>query len=231
MARRGVGSNQYKTRAGVEAQSPAADLIQQAAGQGIRCADVWGFARREVPRCQQLVYPPSFSHGNHGSEVSSVLDLPPRARQALASLQQCPTDTLEQLARDTDPDVRGIIIQNLRSTSAALDIIARSGSVDTRLAVAKHPNLGADTLAFLATDSSGSIRRRVAMHPHCPPQVLDRLAKDEEDLVRWQVTQNKQATADTLVGMLQDRHKTIRAGAALNPNLPEEYRTLHQVAQ
>jgi len=63
MVKRDVGSNQYKTRTGIETtiEQPQ-DLMAQAGGRPssrVRCGDVWGTG------CRTWVQSPEYRHGNH----------------------------------------------------------------------------------------------------------------------------------------------------------------------
>jgi len=169
MARRQVGSNQYRERWGSDLPAPQRDLGPADPPSRMRCGELWG------SRCRAWVGPPGWSHGKHptlGMRCAQVLN--PR----------CSPQALEHLAGDPDPWVRGRVLSRHDCPPGALETLAGDPDPWVRGRVALRPTCPPQTLQRLARDPDELVRTWVAQNPSCPPRILAVLARDPDEGVR-----------------------------------------------
>jgi hypothetical protein len=65
-----------------------------------------------------------------------------------------------------------------------LEELAKDSNSDVRLSVAQNPNCPIPILEELAKDSNSDVRLSVAQNPNCPIPILEELAKDSNSVVR-----------------------------------------------
>jgi len=200
MAKRRVGSNQYRTRNGGDIVQPSGqDLMKLAAGTSLnpydtrrRCGEVWETG------CRAWVQPPLFSHGSHGFGADSVKRWTddtgnPRLNEALRRVN-CPTATLEWASYDQHSQYR-------------------------RLA-AEHFRCPPQVLQRLAQDPDEGVRRMVANNMFCPPEILDQMAH-QPDIIAAEVARNINTSSRTL-GWMPINNAGVAINVARNPNTPSE---------
>lgn len=240
--RRAVGSNQYRTRVGLDGvQASGHDLMVLAAQAPERrtCGDVWGTG------CQAVVYPPDFSHGNHGAYGNPL--------KAIRS-PNCPPQVLEMFARATVMDNGGgmlswqaacKIIRHTNCSSDALGWLLQHPRHRVRQMVVAHPRLSLQHMvmalewgrawpklaasnpimdqqacASLAGHSSPHVREAVACSEHCPPPILAQMALDKAGHVRMAVAANPRTPHSALMKLADDA--SARSSLLNNPALNEE---------
>jgi len=156
MARRLVGSNQYRERRCPDLPAPDRALaVPEEPPERRRCGEVWG------TRCRAWVAPPDWSHGKHPS---------PWAREARAQDPASPPGLLQLLAEDPYRWVRWAVARNPASPPGALQQLAGDPDGIVRAAVACNPVSPPGVLGRLARDPHEGVRIRAQEHPACPPQ-------------------------------------------------------------
>jgi len=96
--------------------------------------------------------------------------------------------------------------------------------------VASNPNCPQDMLQQLLRHPIASVRICAARNPSVPAEWLIQRAQDSSVNVRMEVAASTTCPPDTLVQLLGDKHPGVRERAMCNPNLPEEYKALRQLA-
>lgn len=185
MARRVVGSNQYKSRAGVISipnQGNLCDPWDQSVR--LRCGDVWN------TRCKAWVCAPRWSHGSHGMSPSALhnnmvrlsSDCPPdtltqiaatgpwELRAEVAVHPRCPVDTIWQLAYDPRVQVRWGAASNGKCPPPLLERLAEDEDWSVRHGVASNTNAPAELLVRLLADPDPDVRRGVRFNNSLPPE-------------------------------------------------------------
>lgn len=161
--RRGVGSNQYRTKAvsGVDAVQIdlAHHLDTMAVGELIRLA--------QDPKCVPAVLYRLSQHPG------------PRVRLGVARNAQVPPELLDILAHDSDVEVQGHALAHRSCPVGTLRWAAHHNSEFIRYRVAQHANCPPEVLEHLAADS-WQIRRAVARNLRCPVNALAQLAGDAD---------------------------------------------------
>jgi hypothetical protein len=200
MARRAVGSNQYKTRRGVDVSASAGELLGQVAGgidRQVRCGEVWG------TKCKVAVAPPYYSHGNHGAYGNplkairspncppSVLELlvrmavgtepgPNVSWQAACRIAQhpnCTPEILGQLLIHPKRQVREVIMRDPRVPLSGIQVALQAHRI-THQHAAKHPAMDSQACTDMAYSSEPWWKAAAAASSNCPPQVLAYLMSD-----------------------------------------------------
>jgi hypothetical protein len=180
----------------------------------------------------------------------------PEVRKAVLSQgQRLSQDTLVRLSADEAAHISRLAMRFVDVRSADFRRAATEGMARTRSAAAKRPDCPVDLLEHLAKDSNASVRASVASNPACPHAVMRALVHDQSVQVRDELAHNQFAPAEVyrqlvhdadrrirfrlavnpacdgqaVVVLAGDEHAGIRKRALAHPNLPEEYRALHQV--
>jgi len=163
VARRRVGSNQYKTRWGPDLPTPDRVLAaSKEPPERRRCGEVWG------TRCRAWVAPPDYTHGKRPS---------PEARLARARDPASPPQLLARLVGDPALGVRWEVARNRASPPRVLAALARDSEWQVREAVAGNPACPPELLQQLVRDPDWQVRRAARANPGCPLQwrALDQL--------------------------------------------------------
>jgi len=163
MARRLVGSNQYRTRWGPDLPAPDRGVgAPESAPKRLRCGEVWG------GRCRTWVRPPNYFHGDHPDGQSFWKRISDPA---------CPPQVLQGLAEYPDAAVRRGTAGNPASPPQLLGQLAEDPDEEVRQAVAGNPACPPQLLGRLARDPNEQVRGAARANPACPPQwrALDQL--------------------------------------------------------
>jgi len=243
MARkRAHGSNQYRTRVGLDGvQASGHDLMVLVAldTECQTCGEVWGTG------CHAVVYPPDFSHGNHGAYGNPL--------KAIRS-PSCPPQVLESFARATVVDDGGgklswqmacKIARHPNCSSEALGWLLQHDRHQVRRIVAGHPQLSLQqavtalekervwprlvvnnpiidqqACVSLAGHSSSHVRTVAACSEYCPSPILARLALDQSSHVRIAAAANPRTPHSALMELARDA--SARSSLLINTALDGE---------
>lgn len=223
---RGVGSNQYQSRAqshqtSVSSTVNGSGLLGQVDGDGMVrgrkcCGVLWKI------KCEVWVYPPHYSHGDHpGEEAKCIMAVNEHASPAM----------LKQLALDSDSNVRTRVAENSKTPTAILTRLAVDAERWVRAGVARHEAAAPRVLEQLARDPEWTVRRMVAGNSMSPIRTLADLASDQEGWVRFKVAGNPSAPIEALARLVIDANSQVADMALRNPILPEHLRALGSIAR
>lgn len=236
-----MGSNQYRTRSGADADELAGSASQA-------CGQVWGTS------CTHPVHPPTYSHGRHG-----IMGVGPD-REAAARCIGAPAAALAYLARDHSAEIRKLVAANPSCPPQVLEQLFDDPHEPVSCSVCFNPSLPPQLAVRLAkrierlthihaltTNSSAppaalqsvyannqhaddSVWYGLAYRSDCPPDVLADMARRGPGL-RIEAARHPRCPSSALVLLSQDEERAVRQAAMVNPSFPEEYRQLRRIAQ
>ena len=213
MARRRVGSNQYRTK--VTPDLPVAAPMNH--GGRRRCGEVWG------TRCEAWVEAPTYSHDRHGAYGDEI--------QAVRN-PQCPAGALTVLSRSRKPKVLSLVAQHPNCPAKTLESMldASWSGLSNGGVILEHPNLPVKLLRQALHHSRHNMPH-VARNPNCPPDLLEKLATEGDSTVRIAVAEHPQCPPDVLVQLTRDFRQAewVILKAASHPAAPSE--ALRQAAR
>lgn len=145
----------------------------------------------------------------------------------------CPPDVVALLAQDKRYNVRRLAARHPNCPPEAFEHLLRDRRVEVITAVAHNPNASRAQLAAVLRNNPKA-RSAVAGHPNADPRWLAKWAEElswtDGSYMMCGLANNPATPPETLALLLSktppDVHKIIFA----NPNCPEEYRSLAQVA-
>ncbi len=150
-------------------------------------------------------------------------------KKAVLEHPNCPVETLQKFATDSDENVRWLVARNPNCPVELLQQLAVDEDEDIRKEVARNPNCPIKTLEQLATDEDKYVRKAVAGNPNCPIETLQQLASDEgQSALKEDIAENPNSPTKLLQQLAVDEDKDIREAVARNPNCP--IKTLEQLA-
>lgn len=125
------------------------------------------------------------------SQVARHEPVPQRRRQQmLADNRHTPYETLEELARSMDTDIRRRVGRNCVAPEAVVRLLAHDRSWSVREGVGMNEAAPDDVLQTLSTDRSKAVRLAVAANPRVPRSAVDALATDADPNVRCSARTN-----------------------------------------
>jgi len=143
-------------------------------------------------------------------------------RIGVAYDRRIPVDTLHNLVRDADPQVRrAAISQGWRLPQHVLIGLLAD---ETLVAGKAMRYIDIDSPGFIQAAATGHPRVRAAMakRPDCPTQLLRVLSQDSQAVVRASVVTNARCTPEILSALSQDASKRVRQMVASIPACPPE---------
>jgi len=127
-------------------------------------------------------------------------------RAQVAENSGIPHDVFVLLSKDKIYEVKQKMLFNPNVPPDVLDTMARSihrpEYRNLRVTIARHPCTTTETLDFMSTQVSPSLRRAVAGNPNCLQYTLTRLAQDSKYDVRRAVISNTEVTLPVLLTIL-----------------------------
>ncbi len=175
---------------------------------------------------------------NHDGDLSDWI------RMNVAKNFNTPTELLDELSKDVDPEVqraalyqpqekaRSKRISDAGNPSTPPDVLtelAEDPDGDVRMAVARNSSTPPELLTQLALDEDWSVRRHVAANPSTPPDVLTELAEDPDGAVRAAVAGNSSTPPEVLTQLAEDPDEDVREAVAKNSSTPPD--ALTQLAE
>jgi hypothetical protein len=245
MARRRVGSNQYKTRIGADAAGAAPNLVHQA-GQPkpIRCHDIWEHG------CSAEVSTPGQHYGLHNDAMQLHPDCSPpilselahhpdpKMRRQVVLHPACPPDVVMLLDVDSDPQVQECAAASPQLPSSMFDYAVAEWK--QRLAIVHNPRCPADVLQKIfdgghngqsvcpvCKSMAGSPNHMAlaASHPNAPAGLLHRLMRSHDPIDLCAVAGCPTCPPDALQEMGTHKDPEVRRQVARNPSTPPEILT------
>ena len=154
MARRAVGSNQYKTRVGSpDVQTPDVDLMAQV---GSRLAEFPQGKRMKLAE-NPLTPPEVLAHLAHDTDWG--------VRGLVAEHSNTPPEVLARLAGDKNADVRNVVAENPSTPPDILTQLAGDRLDWVRNSVAENRNTPPEVLVLLAGDVDADVRQAAEANP------------------------------------------------------------------
>jgi hypothetical protein len=140
---------------------------------------------------------------------------------AVAKSLNTTSATLEQLAKDSDNDVRSRVAGNPNTPGATLERLAQDWDDGVRSRVAENPNTPAAALEQLRDDENSQVQTLSIGNPNTSASDLDALAHGTVR-ARMAVAMHPNTPVATLEQMAQDSHEHVRQRVAENPNTPSD---------
>lgn len=220
MVRRGVGSNQYRTRAGQDldlASDP--DLIAQLTGPDVERPQFSAQVERWIKLVDTddcLYRLAEYARNLSDSDLARLkflACLQPDVASAVLERSNLPSDIIQAaMAAPGNMTVNGMTHRTVRQ------------------AAARHPACPPNLLRILACDRHVDVWEIAVQNPQCPPDlVLNQLrirASFQDPQTREAVAKHRMTPLDILLQLVNDPEPPVRQAAAGNPNLPEEYKAL-----
>ena len=216
MARRAVGSNQYRTRTAPDLPSDAGpNLMQQAQHSDAprKCGEVWG------GRCQQWVYPPTYSHSPHG--LSGLANKMEKAAQDPSCSPLGLRLLVDYADSRTEHHFRYLAVVAARNPNCPPEMLWRLSNhtlQPARHAVASSDNAPVDLVTHMLNDADGGVRRMALRNPNCPPEKLRQAAISSDPAQRWTVACNPNCPPDLLDRLTQDTDMAVIQAAYAHPH-------------
>ena len=157
-----------------------------------------------------------------------------------------PDDLLERLARHAPPNAQALLVASHRIDIEALVAAASTGSGPIAGAAAGNPRVPSELFEAAFRNSTDPVRQSLARNTSCPQELLSEHAADSDHFVRAAIAVNLATPSEVRAGLSRDpmpivraaaaaatrdpelmdhavheRSLDVRAGAALNPWLPE----------
>jgi hypothetical protein len=258
VVRRALGSNQYRTRAGADpALVPDGDLMGEMPTPLVRCGEVWGTRCRAWVIAPGYSHG---DHGRRQFLLDGFNpDCPPDVLSHLTQHEDfsiavyalrhanCPAEVAAQRAADAaSPQVRAAALEHrgcpppvlLEATKRCSAIKDRQNYHELQ-AISGNPNTPTDALWIIASNDGALFATTLVFyktveHPNASPAVLMQAMQSATKRGAMAVAvptllQHPQCPPEVL---LQLAKKAIwRRQAMEHPNMPEEYRALHQAVQ
>jgi len=136
---------------------------------------------------------------------------------------------VNDMALDQDWSKRLRAAQQLGASAQVLHQLAGDPHGTVRGAVLANPGCDAECLTIMVYTDPSSLSQVVG-HRQCPTQLVHEAAKSPHVKMRKYAAQHHNCAGDVLVVLLADPDPAVRQAAALNPNLPEQYRQLLKVS-
>lgn len=130
----------------------------------------------------------------------------------------------------THPDVRRAT-RSLQCSELGMLLLSKKPTGKAAWRLANHPALPPAVVDSLASHKHRAIRYRLALNPCCGAHHLQMLSRDRSRFVRQAVAGRADCPQDTLLRLMNDPDPQVRRAAGSNPNLPEEYRALINIAR
>ena len=133
-----------------------------------------------------------------------------KARCRFAKYCDTPVNILEELAKDSDIEVRTEVSKNPNLPLNSLIELAKDPVMNIRLNIASH-NIHeknkitfVEVIAILAMDEALEVREKVASNPNTPINILRQLARDNSREVRSQLVKNSNTPPDIIEYLWQE---------------------------
>ncbi len=108
----------------------------------------------------------------------------PALKESIASSERTRLSTLEVLAKDEDPKIRGEVAKNSNLQIELENLLINDISVNVRSNLAKNQNISQEAMNKLSKSTHPLIRASLAQNPNLPLEILEKFVDDSYDVRR-----------------------------------------------
>jgi hypothetical protein len=143
-------------------------------------------------------------------------------RELAAMHPKTSEESLLELAKDDEGDVKYRLLNNRNLPVSVLRILAKNEDKDLRSRVAIHPNTSVEMLWEFARDKDSMVRGSTLHNHAINKEMLEFLSEDKDEGIRVSVAYNKKTPVELLAKLARDKSPHVRTSVAWQSNLPEE---------